>query len=112
MTLGDTIAKSRALDELLARPLGEKMADDGNLKLTGEVSGLLGGSLKGVLADVRKAVDEVRLEIAGAASELVEEVKTGKQIARALRSEAANVRAEYATILGNAPPPPEAGEKG
>jgi hypothetical protein len=110
VTLADTMQKSRELDELLARPWGNEMADESNLKLSGEVSGILGGSLKGVLADVRKAVDEVRLEIAGAASELVEEVKTGKQIARALRTEAANVRTEYATILGNAPP--AEGEKG
>ncbi len=108
MTIEPTLAKSRALDELLGRPLGENMADE-NLKLTCEVSGVLGGSLSGILSDVRKAVDDVRLDIAGAASELVEEVRAGKQIARALRTEAANVRAEYATILGNAPPE---GEKG
>ena len=63
----DTMQKSRELDELLARPWGNEMADESNLKLSGEVSGILGGSLKGVLADVRNAVDEVRLEIAGAA---------------------------------------------
>lgn len=108
--LDETLQKSRELDELLARPWGNEMADEGNLKLTGEVSGLLGGSLKGMLSDVRKVVEETRLEITGAASELVEEIKAGKQIARALRTEAANVRAEYATILGNAPPPE--GEKG
>lgn len=110
MTVEDTIARSRELNALLSKPLGEPMPDDAN-RLTGDISGALGGSLRGILADVRRAVDETRMEIAGAAAELVEEVKTGKQVARALRQEAANVRAEYATVLGNAPPAVE-GEKG
>lgn len=112
MSVEATIAKSRELNELLAKPLGEPMPDETN-RLTGDISGALGGSLRGILADVRRAVDETRLEIAGAAAELVEEVKTGKQVARALRQEAANVRAEYATVLGNGPPTsPADGEKG
>ena len=86
------------------------MADGENLKMSSEISGAIGASLAGVLAEVRKAVEETRLEIAGAASELVTEVRAGKQIARALRTEAANVRADYAKILGNAPP--AEGEKG
>ena len=62
-----------------------------------------------IVASIRSTMDEVmataRGEIAGATSELVGEVVDGsKAIARSIRAEAADIRREFAEVLGNAAP--------
>lgn len=64
----------------------------------------LAGELGGMLADVRKMVDEAKLGLAGAVTELVTEIKSGKEVERAIRAEAAEVRKAFGEVLGNAPP--------
>lgn len=95
MTFAETIAKSEALDRALSRPLEERMP---------EISGgnQLIGDLGTLFADLRKTVDEAKLGIAGAASELVDEVKGLKTIETAIRGETKSVREFKTKILGNA----------
>ena len=95
MTFEETIAKSVALDRALSRPLEERMP---------EISGgnQLIGDLGTLFADLRKTVEEAKLGIAGAASELVEEVKGLKSIETAIRGETKVVRDFKTKALGNA----------
>lgn len=72
------------------------MPEAGGKKLAGEFGGML--------ADVRKMIDEAKIGIAGAITELVTEVKAGKQVERAIRDEAATVRKAFGEMLGNNPP--------
>ena len=52
---------------------------------------------------VGQAMDEMRLEVAAGITELVTEIRGGGEtVARALRAEAAGVRAELSEIVGNA----------
>lgn len=69
-----------------------------------EISGgnKLVGDLGALFADLRKTVEEAKIGIAGAASELVEEVKGLKNVETALRGETQSVRQFKAQILGNA----------
>lgn len=118
MTFEDTISKSQQLDRALARPLGEgAMAQEiGGKRLVGDLGGIFG--------QMRKAVEEARLGVAGAASELMTEVQGLKNVEKAIRSETATVREFTASVLGNAvggegleetpvkPPPTHEGEQG
>jgi len=70
------------------------MAEIGGKKLVGELGGILG--------QVRKAAEDARLGIAGAASELMAEVGNLKQVEKAIRSETASVREFATSVLGNA----------
>lgn len=67
----------------------------------------LAGEFAGMLSDVRKAVDEIKLEVAGAVTELMTEIQAGKSVAKAIRAEADEVRQAFGTVLGNAPPAEE-----
>jgi hypothetical protein len=95
VTFDETIAKSEALDRALSRPLEERMP---------EISGGKGlvGDLGTLFADLRKTVNEAKLGIAGAAAELVEEVKGLQHIQSAIRSETKSVRDFKTQVLGNA----------
>ena len=58
-----------------------------------------------MMADVRKAIDELKKTVADALAELRTEITKGaSDSALAIRKEAAAVRQGYATLLGNAPP--------
>lgn len=95
MTFEETIAKSEELDRALRRPLEVSMP---------EISGgnQLIGDLGTLFADLRKTVEEAKIGIAGAASELVDEVKGLKNIETALRGETQSVRDFKTKVLGNA----------
>jgi hypothetical protein len=95
VTFEETIAKSEELDRALRRPLEVSMP---------EISGgnQLIGDLGTLFADLRKTVEEAKLGIAGAASELVDEVKGLKNIETALRGETQSVRDFKTKVLGNA----------
>ena len=56
----------------------------------------------GMRAQVAKAMDEVRLDIAAATTELLTEIKDGAKVARAIRAEAMEVRAQWGEVIGNA----------
>ena len=95
MTFEATIAKSVELDRALARPLGEvRMPEIGGKKLSDDIGGML--------ADVRKTIDEAKIGLAGAVTELTEEVNGLKHVETAIRGEAKAVRDMKASILGNA----------
>lgn len=64
----------------------------------------LAGDFGAMLADVRKMVDEAKLGIAGAITELSTEIQSGKEVERAIRAEAAAVREAFGSVLGNNPP--------
>lgn len=70
------------------------MPEIGGKKMVGEIGGML--------ADVRKLIDDAKLGIAGAVTELVDEVKDLKNIETAIRGEAKAVRDMKTSILGNA----------
>ena len=57
-----------------------------------------------MLADLRRGLDEAKTGIAKAIGELTAEVQSGKEIEKAIRSEAAEVRKAFGEILGNSPP--------
>lgn len=95
LTFADTIAKSRRLEQVLAEPLKDKtMADIGAKKMIGEIGGLLEG--------VRKVVDDAKIGLTGAASELMIEVKGLKAVETLIRTETASVRQMKTDLLGNA----------
>jgi hypothetical protein len=95
VTFAATIAKSQKLDRALERALKEVgMAEIGGKKLVGEI-----GS---IFDDVRKAVEQAKLGISGAASELMTEVRDLKHVETAIRAETASVREFKASVLGNA----------
>lgn len=66
--------------------------------------GKLAGEFGGMMADVRRMIDETKLDIAAAVTELTTEVQAGKQVAKAIRAEAAQVRQAFGSVLGNAAP--------
>jgi hypothetical protein len=92
----ETIRKSYELDKVLASPLqnGAKMAEIGGKKLVGE--------LGGIFDQIRKVVEEAKLGVAAAASELMVEAQGVKAIETAIRSETKAVRDFKAQVLGNA----------
>ena len=57
-----------------------------------------------MLADLRRGLDEAKSGIGRAISELTSELESGKEIEKAIRSEAAEVRKAFGEILGNNPP--------
>lgn len=95
MTFEETIAKSEELDRALRRPLEVSMP---------EISGgnQLVGDLGTLFEELRKTVADAKMGIAGAASELVEEVKGLKSVETAIRGETKSVRDFKTQILGNA----------
>lgn len=72
------------------------MPDFGTTRLTGEIGA--------IFDDIRKKIDEAKMSIAGAATELVEEVRGYDDVARALRAERDTVRKHIDSLLGNRPP--------
>ena len=91
-----TIAKSRELDRVLRIPLKEeRMPEIGG-------SGKMLGTLDGIFEGVRKAVEEAQLGVAGAASELMTEVRGLKAVETALRAETKSVLDFKTKLLGNA----------
>lgn len=74
----------------------------------------LAGEFTMMLADVRKEIDAVRDELKGGVAELIGEIQSGRAAAKALRAEAATVRASFAQVLGNNPGASEdqGGERG
>jgi uncharacterized protein YjbJ (UPF0337 family) len=64
---------------------------------------LASGIIGGIKDAVGKAMDEMRLDVAGGITELTTEIREGGQmVRRALRDEAMGVRVELGTIVGNA----------
>lgn len=75
---------------------------DGAGNLMPEVGGkTLAHSLRTSLAGVRRVLDEAKLEVAGAVTEVTTEAKNMKEAAKRLRSEAADMRSASREILGN-----------
>lgn len=72
----------------------------------------LAGEFKGLLGELRQLSAEVRTDIASAAAELMTELKAGKEVARQIREETAEVRAAFGEVLGNAPPADESKPEG
>jgi hypothetical protein len=93
VTIDETLAASRRLDDVLKEAI--EMPEIGGKKLSGEFGEMLAG--------VRRMIDETKLDIAAAVSELTTEVRGGKQVAKALREEAAHVRSAFGAVLGNDP---------
>jgi head-tail adaptor len=95
VNFNETIAKSVELDRHLAQSVEKTMAEiGGSTKMLGEIGSLF--------ADVRKAMEDAKLGIAGAASELMVEVKGLEHIQTAIRSETESVRKFKVQLLGNA----------
>lgn len=94
MTFDETIAKSAELDAALARSVEMTMAELGATKLMGELGSMFD--------DVRKTMEQAKLGIAAAASELMTEVKDLKVVETAIRAETASVREFKTKLLGNA----------
>jgi hypothetical protein len=69
----------------------------------------LAANFGSMLGDLRKLVDEVKAEVGAAVTELADEVRSGKDVAKAIRAEAAEVRKTFGDVLGNRPPgdPPD-----
>lgn len=62
-----------------------------------------------MMADVRKAIDDAKLTVAGAVHELKDEIAIGaRNSAKAIRIEATAVRDGFAQLLGNGAPVDEA----
>lgn len=86
------------LDRFLAETIGElkgkAMPEIGGKKLAGEFSASFGG--------VRKALEEARLSIAGAVTELLAETSRISQTERVVRGETAALKKMNDDVLGNA----------
>lgn len=99
MTVDETLAASRRLDAALAEAIEKgrpSMPGAGGKKLAGEFSAMLAG--------VRKEIEGLQIETAAAVNELMEEVKLAREVPKALRAEAAEMRKAFGEVLGNAPP--------
>lgn len=70
------------------------MSEIGGRKMVGEIGGML--------ADVQRIIADAKIGIAGALTELTDEVKELKNIETAIRGEAKAVRDMKTSILGNA----------
>lgn len=68
------------------------------------------GEFAEMLADLRKLVDETKLSVAAAITELKTELQSGKEIEAAILAEAAEVRKAFGAVLGNKPPAQPASE--
>jgi hypothetical protein len=95
VTFAETLAKSQELDRILAAPLkdGRMPQEIGGKKLAGELGAMF--------AQIKQVVDDAKLGVAGAASELMEEVRGIKAIEQAVRAETAAVRQFKAQMLGD-----------
>lgn len=69
---------------------------------SGKMVGELAAMFEGLRTDLKKVVDEAKLDVAAAGAELVEEVRGLKAMAPALRAETKAVRDFKTQILGNA----------
>ncbi len=99
MTHEETIAKSVALDELLAKPLeGTTTMPDNN----GHSATKLVGELGIMLDDVRKLMDGVKGGIADAVTEFKDEVQGLRHVETHVRGQAKAIRDFKAGLLGNA----------
>lgn len=96
MSLDETLAKSAALDRLLASPL-----KDGTMPEIGG-GGKMIGEIEGLFDDIRRAVEEAKLGIAGAGAELMTEVRGMKAIETKIRAETKSVTDFKTRLLGNA----------
>lgn len=103
MSLDETMAASRRLDRVLSGERTDKMPEIGGSRMVGEIGGML--------ADVRKTIDAAKLGIAGALTELTDEVGQLKNVEAAIRSEAKAVRDMKTSILGNATGGENSGQK-
>ena len=91
MNFVETIEKSKQLDRLL-----------GGKKSMPEIGGkALGGFVRESLADLKKQLDALKLDAAGAITELSSEIKNGNEGVKRIREETAAVRSAFAEILGN-----------
>lgn len=94
------------LDLLLRRAIDEfKNRKPSGGSIMPEIGGKkLAGNFREGMASLRKQLDDMHLEVASAITELQGEVAAGKEVAKQIRSEAADVRAAFGDVLGNAPP--------
>lgn len=91
MNFVETIEKSKTLDRLLS---GEKPMP--------EIGGkALGGFVRESLADLKKQLDALKIDAAGAITELSSEIKNGNEGVKRIREETAAVRTAFSEILGN-----------
>lgn len=67
----------------------------------------LAGEFRIGLAGLKKGVDELKLELAGAVSEFSSEIANGREVAKRIRAEASEVRQAVSEILGNEAGQPE-----
>lgn len=72
------------------------MPEVGGKKFAGEFGVMLEG--------LRQDIAATRSGLAGAITELRTELQSGKEIEKAIRSEAADVRKAFSEVLGNNPP--------
>jgi hypothetical protein len=93
VTFEETIAKSVALDRHLKESV-EKTMGFGTERLMGDLGGLF--------QNIQKTLDEAKTGIAGAASELMLEVKGLNVVEKAIRKETDSVRKFKVDLLGNA----------
>jgi hypothetical protein len=61
----------------------------------------LAAELKTGLAGLKKGIDELKLDLAGALSEFSSEMNNGREVAKRIRKEAADVRSAVSELLGN-----------
>lgn len=81
----------------------------------GRVMPTLGGKslaedMRVSFASLRKAIDDLKVDAAAAVMELTSEITNGKEGVKAIRAEAAAVKAAFADILGNGAPDDASGQ--
>ena len=64
----------------------------------------LAGNVKAMLGDLRKKIDDAKINVASAVTELQSEIASADAVARQLRDEADAVREAFGEVLGNNPP--------
>lgn len=62
----------------------------------------LAGDIGGMLADVRRSIESAKAGLAGAVTEMIEEVEGLKHVEAAVREETKAIRDMKTSILGNA----------
>jgi hypothetical protein len=88
--------------EKLDRLLAGAIQQFGPRKPMPEVGGKsLASELRTGIAGLKRGVDELKLELAGAVSEFSVEMQNGKEAAKRIRAEAADMRQAVSEILGN-----------
>lgn len=91
----------------LQQHLDSAIAEFGNGR--GRVMPTLGGKslaedMRVSFASLRKAIDDLKVDAAAAVMELTSEITNGKEGVKAIRAEAAAVKAAFTDILGNGAP--------